>query len=213
MNVILLGPPGVGKGTQAKLLSAERGIPQISTGDMLRAAVQAGTPLGKEAKGHMDRGGLVPDTVVLGLVNERIRQSDAQRGFLLDGFPRTVGQADALDDMLKQQGKAINHVVCLQASNDELVRRLTGRRTCAKCSAPYHVEFKPPRQANVCDTCGGSLYQRDDDKEEAIRVRLITYDKQTKPLIDHYERRGLLRPVDGLGSVDGVRSSIQRVLK
>jgi adenylate kinase len=213
MNLILLGPPGVGKGTQAKRLTEEYRIPQISTGDMLRAAIKAGSPLGMEAKGYMDRGGLVPDAVVVGLVAERIQAGDAKSGFMLDGFPRTVAQADALGGMLGKQGRSIDHVVCLLAANDELVRRLSGRRTCNKCSAPFHVEFNPPKRQNVCDACGGALYQRDDDKEEAIRARLITYDTQTKPLIDYYKQKKLLRPVDGLGSMDAVYTRIREALR
>ena len=213
MNLILLGPPGVGKGTQAKRLTEEFRVPQISTGDMLRAALKAGTPLGKEAKSYMDKGALVPDSVVLGLVEERIQASDAQNGFMLDGFPRTVPQADGLAAMMGKQGKKLDHVVCLTASNEELVRRLSGRRTCNKCSAPFHVEFKQPKKPGVCDACGGELYQRDDDKEEAIRARLVTYDTQTKPLIEYYKGKGLLRPVDGLGSMDAVYARIQGALR
>ncbi len=213
MNLILLGPPGVGKGTQAKSLTEEFRVPQISTGDMLRAALKAGTPLGKEAKTYMDKGALVPDSVVLGLVEERIQAPDAQNGFMLDGFPRTVVQADGLAAMMAKQGKKIDHVVCLQASNDELVRRLSGRRTCNKCSTPFHVDFKPPKKAGVCDACGGELYQRDDDKEVAIRARLVTYDTQTRPLIDYYKAKGLLRPVDGLGAMDAVYGRIAAALR
>ena len=213
MNLILLGPPGVGKGTQAKRLTDEYRVPQISTGDMLRAAIKAGSRLGMEAKGFMDRGALVPDSVVLGLVDERIRAADAQKGFMLDGFPRTVGQADALGVMLEKTGKTIDHVLCLEANNDELVKRLSGRRTCSKCSAPFHVEFKQPKKQGVCDACGGELYQRDDDKEEAIRTRLVTYDMQTKPLIEYYKGKKLLRPVDGLGSMDAVYARIQGALR
>jgi adenylate kinase len=212
VNVILLGPPGVGKGTQAKRLTEEYRIPQISTGDMLRAAIKAGSQLGKEAKGFMDRGALVPDSVVLGLVDERIRADDAKNGFMLDGFPRTVVQADTLGEMLVKQGRTIDHVICLAAANDELVRRLSGRRTCNKCSAPFHVDFKPPRKPGVCDACGGELYQRDDDKEEAIRTRLITYDTQTKPLIEYYKGKKILRSVDGLGSMDAVYARIREAL-
>ncbi len=212
MNVILLGPPGVGKGTQAKRLTDEYKIPQISTGDMLRAAIKAGTKLGMEAKGFMDRGALVPDSVVMGLVAERIRADDAKKGFMLDGFPRTVVQADTLGEMLTKQGRTIDHVVCLLASNDELVRRLSGRRTCNKCSAPFHVDFKKPLKPGVCDACGGELYQRDDDKEVAIRARLVTYDTQTKPLIEYYKGKKLLRSVDGLGTMDAVYARIREAL-
>jgi adenylate kinase len=208
MNLVFLGPPGVGKGTQAKRFSEEHRIPQISTGDMLRAALRAGSPLGLEAKAYMDRGALVPDGVVVGLVAERIRAGDARDGFMLDGFPRTAAQADALDSMLKRRGLAIDHVLCLLADNDELVRRLSGRRTCSKCSAPFHVAFQPPRQQAICDACGGELYQRDDDREEAIRARLVTYETQTKPLIEYYRGHSLLRQIDGLGSVEAVYERI-----
>ncbi len=212
MNLILLGPPGVGKGTQAKRLTEEYKIPQVSTGDMLRAAIKAGSKLGLEAKGYMDRGALVPDSVVLGLVDERF-QGDAKKGFILDGFPRTVAQADTLGGMLKKAGRTIDHVVCLTADNEELVSRLSGRRTCAKCSTPFHVKFNPPKKAGICDACGGELYQRDDDKEVAIRNRLVTYDAQTKPLIEYYKGVKLLRPVDALGSMDEVTARIRSVLK
>ncbi len=213
MNLILLGPPGVGKGTQAKRLTEEHRIPQISTGDMLRAAIKAGSRLGLEAKGYMDRGALVPDAVVLGLVAERICAADAQNGFMLDGFPRTVFQADALGNLLGKQKRSIDHVLCLLAANDELVRRLSGRFTCKTCSAPFHVAFNPPKRQGVCDACGGALYQRDDDKEDAIRARLVTYDAQTKPLIDYYKSRKLLRPIDGLGTVEAVYGRIRDALR
>jgi adenylate kinase len=212
MNLILLGPPGAGKGTQAKKLVAELGIPQISTGDMLREAVKAGSPMGIKAKSYMDSGGLVPDEVVVGIVEERIQQDDCLKGFMLDGFPRTTAQADALSGMMEGKGIRLDHVVCLDADKEELVRRLSGRRTCRQCMAPYHVEFNPPGKQGICDRCGGELYQRDDDKEEAIRARLVTYEKQTQPLIDYYRSRGLLRRVDGLGPVDEVYSRIKKVL-
>lgn len=212
MNLILLGPPGAGKGTQAKKLVSELGIPQISTGDMLREAVKAGSPMGIKAKSYMDSGALVPDDVVVGIVEERIQQDDCRKGFMLDGFPRTTAQADALSGMMANKGIKLDHVVCLDADKEELVRRLSGRRTCRQCMAPYHVEFNPPAQAGVCDRCGGELYQRDDDKEEAIRARLVTYDKQTQPLIEYYRTRGLLRMVDGLGPVDEVYQRIKGVL-
>lgn len=212
MNLILLGPPGVGKGTQAKRLTEEYRVPQVSTGDMLRAGIKAGTKLGMEAKSYMDKGALVPDSVVIGLVAERIQAPDAKGGFMLDGFPRTVAQADTLGEMLAKGGRTIDHVVCLLASNEELVRRLSGRRTCRNCSAPFHAMFNPPKQTGKCDACGGELYQRDDDKEEAIRARLVTYDAQTKPLIDYYEAKGLLRKVDGLGSMEEVSGRIRQAL-
>ncbi|GFO70614.1 adenylate kinase [Geomonas limicola] len=208
MNLILLGPPGVGKGTQAKLLIDRFGIPQISTGDILRAAVKDLTPMGVKAKGFMDAGALVPDEVVIGIVEERLAQSDCAPGFILDGFPRTVGQADALKGVLSRQGRAIDHVVSLSVDQQELLKRLTGRRACAKCGAVYHVEFAPPKVVGVCDACAGELYQREDDKEATILNRLKVYDEQTAPLIAYYQGFGLLRSVDGLGTVDGVQGAI-----
>lgn len=212
MNLILLGPPGAGKGTQAKKLVSELNIPQISTGDMLREAVKAGSPMGQKAKSYMDSGALVPDDVVIGIVEERIQEPDCAKGFMLDGFPRTTEQAEALSRMMERKGLRLDHVVCLEADNEELVRRLSGRRTCRQCMAPYHVDFNPPKKSGVCDRCGGELYQRDDDKEEAIRARLVTYERQTRALIDYYEARGLLRRVDGLGAVDQVYERIRRAL-
>lgn len=212
MNLILLGPPGAGKGTQAKRLSADLGIPQISTGDMLREAVKAGSPMGLKAKSYMDSGALVPDEVVVGIVEERIQQPDCSNGFMLDGFPRTIAQAEALSEMLDKRGLKLDSVVCLEADSAELIRRLSGRRTCKVCMAPYHVTFNPPKREGVCDKCGGELYQRDDDKEEAIKARLITYEKQTAPLIKYYEARGLLRRIDGLGPVDEVYTRIREAL-
>jgi adenylate kinase len=213
MNLLLLGPPGAGKGTQAKRLTDELGIPQISTGDMLREAVKKGSPLGREAKSFMDKGALVPDGVVIGLVDERTKAADCKGGFMLDGFPRTVAQADALGTMLGRQGRKIDHVVAMEVNADELVARLSGRRTCRTCGTTYHVQFSPPKRAGVCDKDGGELYQRDDDKEAAIRQRLTTYDAQTKPLIAYYDQRGLLRRVNGLGSVDEVYARIIRAVR
>ncbi len=212
MNLILLGPPGAGKGTQAKRLTAELGIPQISTGDMLREAVREGSPMGLKAKSYMDAGALVPDEVVVGIVEERIQQPDCAKGFMLDGFPRTTAQADALATMLDKKGLKLDHVVCIEADREELVKRLSGRRTCRQCMAPYHVLFNPPKREGVCDKCGGELFQRDDDKEEAIRARLVTYENQTAPLIAYYEERGILRKVNGLGTVEEVYERIKRAI-
>jgi adenylate kinase len=212
MNLILLGPPGAGKGTQATRLTHDLDIPQISTGDMLRAAVKAGSPMGQKAKSFMDAGKLVPDEVVVGIVEERIAESDCREGFMLDGFPRTVAQADALTAMLDKSGRAIDDVVCIQVDNDELVGRLTGRRSCRQCGAPYHIKFKAPAKEGACDACGGELYQRDDDQEVAIRARLQTYADQTEPLIAYYQERKLLRSVDGLGSMDEVYRRIRAAL-
>lgn len=208
MNLILLGPPGVGKGTQAKLLIERFGIPQISTGDILRAAVKEQTPMGVKAKGFMDSGSLVPDAVVIGIVEERIAQKDCTPGFILDGFPRTVAQADALKQVLSGMKRAIDHVVALSVDHQELLTRLTGRRACPKCGAVFHVQFAPPKVEGVCDACGGTLFQREDDKEETILRRLAVYDDQTAPLIAYYQQEDLLRSVNGLGSVDGVQAEI-----
>jgi adenylate kinase len=212
MNLILLGPPGAGKGTQAESLSNDYKIPQISTGDMLREAIKAGTDMGRKAKTFMDAGSLVPDEVVVGIVADRIEQQDCAHGFMLDGFPRTTAQADALTDMLGKQGRKIDHVVCIQADNEELVSRLRGRRTCRACMAPYHIRFNRPQKDGVCDKCGGELYQRDDDQEKAIRARLTTYENQTQPLIQYYEDLDLLRPVDGVGGLDEVYARIKKAL-
>jgi adenylate kinase len=212
MNIILLGPPGAGKGTQAKMLVDEYQIPQISTGDILRAAVKEGSPLGKEAKACMDKGELVPDSVVIGIVEERIQQPDCAKGYMLDGFPRTVPQAEALDGMLKNLSSQIDHVVSIEVANEELVGRLTGRRTCRDCGAGFHVMFDPPEKEGVCDKCGGELYQRDDDNVETVTSRLEVYESQTKPLIDYYTARGKIRPVDGVGGIKEIFGRVTQVL-
>ncbi|SFN02372.1 adenylate kinase [Thermodesulforhabdus norvegica] len=212
MNIILLGPPGAGKGTQAKRMMERYGIPQISTGDMLRAAVAAGTQLGLEAKKYMDAGQLVPDEVVVGLVKERIQQEDCKKGFMLDGFPRNVSQAETLDKMLSELGQQIDHVVCIEVPDEELVKRLTGRRTCRQCGAGFHVVFDPPKKEGVCDKCGGELYQRDDDNVETVTSRLKVYKDQTEPLINYYEKQGKLRRIDGLGAIDEIFQRIVSVL-
>jgi len=212
MNIILLGPPGAGKGTQAKMLVEEYQIPQISTGDILRAAVKEGSPLGKEAKACMDKGDLVPDSVVIGIVEERIQQSDCAKGYMLDGFPRTVPQAEALDGMLQNLSSQINHVVSIEVANEELVGRLTGRRTCRECGAGFHVMFDPPKQEGVCDKCGGELYQRDDDNVETVTSRLQVYESQTLPLIVYYNTQGKIRPIDGVGEIKEIFGRVTQVL-
>jgi adenylate kinase len=212
MNIILLGPPGAGKGTQAKKLTSNFGVPQISTGDILREAVKAGSQMGLKAKSYMDAGELVPNEVVMGIVEERIQEPDCQKGFLLDGFPRNTAQAGALSDMLDKRGFRIDHVICIQVDNQELIARLVGRRTCRNCMAPYHIQFNQPKVGGKCDKCGGELYQRDDDREEAIRSRLETYERETEPLIRYYSQRETLRPVDGLGSPAEIYDRIRQVI-
>lgn len=208
MNLILFGPPGAGKGTQAQFLVETFGIPQISTGDMLRAAVKAKTALGLKAQEIMQQGGLVSDEIVLGIVEERIAQSDCEKGFVLDGFPRTVPQADSLAVILDRSGKKIEHVVSLEVDTDEIVMRLSGRRSCSSCGKGYHVTYDPPRVAGQCDACGASLVQRADDTEDTVRNRLSVYDQQTAPLKDYYKRLGLLRSVHGMGPIAEVQQRI-----
>ncbi len=212
MKLILLGPPGAGKGTQAKLLAERFSIPQISTGDILRAAVREGTPLGIKAKEYMDGGALVPDEVVVGIVRERLRDADCENGFILDGFPRTVPQADELQKSLKELGRELDAVISLEVDTEALVERLTGRRTCRSCTRGYHVTFDPPQADGVC-ACGGELYQRDDDQEATIRNRLQVYSEQTSPLIDYYSEHGLLFMVDGMAEIDTVQSEILNILQ
>lgn len=214
MRLILLGPPGAGKGTQAKRLVEKYSIPQISTGDMLRAALKAGTKLGLEAKTYMDAGKLVPDSVVIGLIEERIKEADCKNGFMLDGFPRTIPQAEALKGVLDRMGLKLDHVVSIEVDNEELLGRLTGRRTCrnSACGAGYHVKFDPPRTEGVCDKCGTELYQRDDDKEETIRNRLKVYADQTEPLIAYYKAAGLVRSIPGTGSIDEIFNRVVAAL-
>jgi adenylate kinase len=208
MNIILFGPPGAGKGTQARFIVERFGIPQISTGDMLRAAVKAQTPLGVAAKAVMDSGGLVSDEIVLGLVKERLSQDDCANGFILDGFPRTIHQADGLLAILDSLGKQLDHVVSLDLDTDDIIRRLSGRRTCPACGKGYHLLYDPPKKEGLCDLCGGSLVQRDDDREETVRNRLNVYSQQTSPLKAYFEQRGLLRNVPGSGSIQDVQRGI-----
>jgi adenylate kinase len=212
MRIILLGPPGAGKGTQAKLLIERLQVPQISTGDMLRAAVKDGTPLGKQAKAFMDRGALVPDDVIIGLVRERLQSPDCARGYILDGFPRTVAQAEALEKTLADLRLSLDHVLCLDVPSEDLVVRIAGRRTCRQCGAMSHVRFSPTARDGVCDVCGGDTYQRDDDREETVRRRLTVYADQTAPLARFYEGRGLLRRVAGTGEIGEIFARMVRSL-
>jgi len=210
MRFIFLGPPGAGKGTQARTLAAEQGIPQIATGDMLREAVASGSRLGIEAKSYMDRGALVPDEVVIGLVAERLDRDDAKKGFILDGFPRTVAQAEALEQLLKKWELAVERVIFFEVSEGELLRRLTGRRVCRRCGATYHLAFSPPKKAARCDACEGELYQREDDAEATVRRRLEVYVAQTTPLLEYYRSRGLLTRIAGEGAPEEIGRAIRR---
>ena len=212
-GIILLGAPGSGKGTQAKKLSAAYSTPQISTGDMLREAVKNGTEMGRQAKGFMDQGALVPDEVVIGIVKDRLREKDCGKGFILDGFPRTIPQAQALDRVVKELGKEITSVLSLEVDEGELMERLCGRRTCSGCGAMYHVRFNPPKSEGTCDKCGGSLFQREDDKEETIRARLVNYKKSTEPLIEYYRGTGKIRTVRASGEIDAIFQNILKILQ
>ncbi len=203
-----MGPPGSGKGTQAQILAERVGVPQIATGDILRAAVQEGTPLGREARDYMDRGALVPDEVVIGIIRDRTQKQDCSAGYILDGFPRTIAQAEALDQMLTEAGGEIDFVVSLLVNEEELVRRLSGRRTCRSCGAGFHIYSRPPQKRRVCDLCGGPLYQRDDDREETIRERLLVYRRQTQPLIEYYRGRGILKELNGSREIGEIQEKI-----
>lgn len=211
-RVVLLGPPGAGKGTQAKLLQDEFGACQISTGDILRKAVAEQIPLGKEAAEYINRGALVPDDVIVNLVAERLKERDCEKGFILDGFPRTIPQAQGLDRILKTMGLSLNGVLSVQVPENIVIERLAGRRTCRSCGALSHMVFNPPKKAGVCDHCGGELYQRDDDREETIANRLRVYEKQTAPLANYYRERGLLREIDGVGEVNDIRARVTKAL-
>ena len=213
MYILLMGPPGAGKGTQAEKLIREYGIPQISTGDMFRAAVKSGTALGKEAKSYMDKGALVPDSVTVGIVKERLAQDDCKKGWILDGFPRTTAQASALDAILHDLGIQLTAVLDFNVNRDDLVKRVSGRLVCRQCGASFHKEFRPPKQEGVCDNCGGELYQRADDNEVTVRERLAVYDTSTKPLIDYYTVSGRYYEINGDQSMDKVFADVQAALK
>lgn len=213
MYILLMGPPGAGKGTQAEKLIREYGIPQISTGDMFRAAVKSGTALGKEAKSYMDKGALVPDSVTVGIVKERLAQYDCKKGWILDGFPRTTAQASALDAILHDLGIQLTAVLDFNVNRDDLVKRVSGRLVCRQCGASFHKEFRPPKQEGVCDNCGGELYQRADDNEVTVRERLTVYDTSTKPLIDYYKVSGRYYEINGDQSMDKVFADVQAALK
>ena len=212
MNVILFGPPGSGKGTQAQFIVERYGIPQISTGDMLRSAVKAGTPLGKAAKSIMDAGGLVSDDIVLGLVRDRVSQQDCSSGFILDGFPRTIPQADALISLLVSLGKKIDFVISLDVDNDELIARLSGRRTCSACGKAFHVLYDKPEISGICTSCCAPLVQRDDDTEQTVVSRLAVYEKQTSSLKSYFKDMNLLHSISGSGTISFVRQQINSIL-
>ena len=213
MNLILLGPPGAGKGTQASRLVKERGMIQLSTGDMLRAAVAAGTPVGLAAKAVMESGGLVSDEIVSGILSERLDQPDARAGFILDGYPRTDAQADSLDAMLAEKGLALDHVIELVVDEDALVDRITGRFTCGSCGEGYHDRYKQPKVADTCDVCGASNFKRRaDDNADTVRQRMMEYRAKTAPIIPHYEGRGIVARVDGMADMDAVAGSIDKIV-
>lgn len=212
IRVVLLGAPGAGKGTQAKLLQEKFTAPQIATGDILRQAVADQTALGKQASDFIKRGALVPDDVIVGMIGERLGANDCKQGFILDGFPRTIPQAQSLDELLTRLGCKLDCVLAVRVPQTEIVARLSGRRTCKHCGAPFHVSFDPPRAQGICDKCGGELIQREDDREETIKRRLEVYEKQTAPLADYYRERGLLREIDGVGTIDQIRARVDGAL-
>jgi len=212
MSMILLGPPGAGKGTQAERIASQYGISHISTGDIFRENIRKGTELGLEAKGFMDRGELVPDSLVIDIVKNRLEAPDCRKGFILDGFPRTVAQADALAAILADMGMPIDHVLNIQVPDEVVISRLTARRTCASCGSVCHLLYDPPSEEGVCDACGGELYCRDDDGEETVRARLDEYKEKTQPLIDYYAREALLRDIDGSLEMEEVFEAIRAVL-
>ena len=214
MRIVLVGPPGAGKGTQAAFLANNLSIPHISTGDLFRANISQQTDLGKLAKSYMDAGNLVPDEVTIGMAKDRMEQPDAEHGFLLDGFPRNVSQAEALDEMLSAAGMKLDAVLDLEVPEDEVVKRIAGRRVCRKDSSHvFHVTYSPPRQEGVCDVCGGELYQRDDDSEETVRKRLEVYHTQTEPIIDYYKAQGLVVTISALGKVEDVTARAMQALQ
>lgn len=212
MQLLLMGPPGAGKGTQAAELVKKFNIPHISTGDMFRAAVKEGAELGKKAKAVMDAGGLVPDEITIGIVKERLAKDDCKKGFILDGFPRTVEQADALAKILNELGMKLTRVLNIHVPSSDLIERAVGRRICKSCGATYHIKFNPTKKDGICDDCGGELYQRKDDNEETMKNRLSNYEKSTKPLIEYYEKANLYTEIDGRQPINKVTEELVNVL-
>lgn len=213
LNIVIMGPPGAGKGTQAKQIINAYNIPHISTGDMFRDAMQAGTPLGLLAKKYINDGHLVPDDVTIGIVKERLSKDDCAKGYLLDGFPRTIPQAEALDKLAKEINREIGIVINIDTPKEELVRRITGRLVCKSCGAPYHKDSRKPKVEGKCDICGGELIQRPDDNKEALEVRLVHYDNQTKPILEYYQAKGLLHTLNGMDGADSLKVQIDNLLE
>ena len=213
MHILLMGPPGAGKGTQAAELVKAFQIPHMSTGDMFRAAIKEGTEMGKQAKSYIDKGQLVPDEVTIGIVRDRLGQDDCKKGFILDGFPRTVEQADALTGILKDLGLSLTRVLNINVPASDLIERAVGRRICKKCGATYHTKFNPPKKEGICDECGSELFQRADDNAETMKNRLSVYEASTKPLIDYYKKAGLYTEVDGRQAIDKVTADLIKVLQ
>lgn len=213
MNILIMGPPGAGKGTQADVIVKEFGIPHISTGDAFRLAMKQGTPIGIKAKEYIDKGELVPDDVTIGIVEERLQQPDCKKGFLLDGFPRTLAQAEALDQILGRLNTKLDDVINLKVDSDNLLARITGRRVCKSCGTSYHIVFNPPKVEGICDKDGGELYQRLDDNEDSVRTRLDEYSNKTAPLLTFYENQNLLRHIDGEQDIDVVSQNIVSLLR
>ena len=213
MRLVFFGAPGVGKGTQAQRLAVQERIPQVSTGEILRESLKQGTPLGLQAKEYMESGKLVPDAVVIGLAREKLTSPECSRGYILDGFPRTVAQAEALDRMFQETGSpGLDHVVSFDVPNSEIILRLSGRRSCPTCQTVYHIAHDPPKREGHCDKCGGALVQRADDKPETVEARLKVFDQQTSPLVEYYQKRGLLRRVDSTGDINDVYRRLRKVL-
>ncbi len=212
MKIVMMGAPGAGKGTQAQKIADKYGLPQISTGDIFRANIKEGTELGKEAKVYMDQGKLAPDELVNSLVADRITWDDCKNGYILDGYPRSIGQAEALDKELAAKGEKLDYAINIDVPDENIINRMSGRRVCLKCGATYHVEFNPPKVEGICDECGSELVQRDDDKPETVKERLDVYHEETQPLIDYYEKEGILRTVDGTQDIDDVFKEIEGIL-